>query len=207
MRGALLCVLLSACATREAGIEVEVSLAVGAVPTTGPRLDLARLSLTSARGVPCTEVMAALSPLSTAWAHGAHTLETSPLLADVAVDVDLLTPATTPLATLRPPPGLWCALELGFARSTTDTAWGGTTLLVDAADASASTRYLSTSERHLQLLFMPLTLSEAQRHHHLTVGLDPAALSTLQPSTNDARRELLDTLLASLSLSAVETLK
>jgi hypothetical protein len=199
--------LLSSCATREAGIEVEVSLTVASMTNAAPRLDVGRLSITSVRGVPCSEVMASLSPLSTAWAHGAHAHEPSPLRADLAVDLDLLTAGTTPLVTLRPPPGLWCAVELGFGPSRSDAAWSGTTLLVDATHAGSTRRYLSTSGRTLQLVMLPLALSDTARHHHLTVGLDPAVLSTLQPSTNDARRELLDTLLASLSLSTVETLK
>jgi hypothetical protein len=207
VRAALLLLLLSACAQREAGIEVEVSLTVAAPVKAGPRLDLGRLSITSVRGVPCSEVMASLSPISTAWAHSAHTVEPSPLRADVAVDVDLLTPGTTRLATLRPPPGLWCALELSVGPSGSDAAWGGTTLLVDATEAGASRRYLSVSSRTPRLVLLPLSLSGTARLHHLTIGLDPVALSTLHPATDDARPGLLDTLLSSVSLSTVETLE
>ncbi len=200
--------VFASCATRDPGIEVEVSLTVGPMPNGGPRLDVGRLSITSVRGVPCDELMASLNPISSAWAHGAHTPEAaSPLRADVAVDVDLLTPGPTPLATLRPPPGLWCGLELRFSPSTSDARWGGATLLVDANEGSASRRYLSTSQRAPQLRFLPLTLSDTTRHHHLTVGLDPTILSTLQPATSDTRLELLDTLSSSITMSAVETLK
>ena len=208
MRAALLLVLLSACAQRDAGIEIEVSLTVAPIPNGGPRLEVGRLSITSVRGVPCEELMASLNPISSAWAHGAHTSEVaSPLRVDLAVDVDLLTPASTPLATLRPPPGLWCGLELRVSPSTSDARWGGATFLVDASDGSMSRRYVSTSQRTPQLRFLPLTLSDTARHHHLTIGLDPTVLSTLQPATTDARLELLDTLLSSASMSTVETLK
>ncbi len=208
MRHTLLLLVFASCAQREAGIEVEVSLTVATMPTGGPRLDVGRLSITSVRGVPCDELMGSLNPISSAWAHGAHTSEpASPLRADLAVDVDLLTPAITPLATLRPPPGLWCGLELRVSPSTSDARWGGATLLVDASDGSTSRRYVSTSQRIAQLRFLPLRLSDTARHHHLTIGLDPTVLSTLQPATNDARLELLDTLLSSASLSTVETLK
>lgn len=200
--------LFASCATRDSGIEVEVSLTVATMPNAGPRLDVGRLSITSVRGVPCDELMASLSPISSAWAHGAHTSEVaSPLRADLAVDVDLLTAGTTPLATLRPPPGLWCGLELRFSPSASDARWGGATFLVDASDGAASRRYLSTSQRNPQLRFLPLALSATARHHLLTVGLDPTVLSTLQPATTDARLELLDTLLSSASLSTVERLK
>ncbi len=207
MRPALLAVLLCACATREAGLEVEVAVTVAPFPVSATRLEVGRLSVTSVRGVPCTDVMASLSPLSTAWAHGAHPVDASPLRAETAVDLDLLTPGTTLLATVRPPPGLWCAVELGLGVSASDATWGGTSLLIIAHDATTTRRYLSTSARAERLVMVPLVLSETSRHHRLIAGLDPAALSSLQPSTNDARRELLDTLLASLTLHAVETLK
>ncbi|MDP3233250.1 MAG: hypothetical protein Q8S33_31010 [Myxococcales bacterium] len=208
MRHTLLLLVFASCAQREAGIEVEVSLTVATMPTGGPRLDVGRLSITSVRGVPCDELMASLNPISSAWAHGAHTSEAaSPLRADLAVDVDLLTPGVTPLATLRPPPGLWCALELRFSPSSSDAMWGGATFLVDASDGAANRRYLSTSQRVPQLRFLPLTLSDTARHHHLTIGLDPTVLSTLRPATSDTRLELLDTLSSSVTLSTVETLK
>lgn len=208
MRLALLLLVFASCAQRDAGIEVEVSLTVAPMPNGGPRLDVGRLSLTSVRGVPCGELMASLNPISSAWAHGAHTSEApSPLRADLAVDVDLLTAGTTPLATLRPPPGLWCGLELRVSPSTSDARWGGATVLVDASDGSTSRRYVSTSRRTPQLRVLPLTLSDTARHHHLTIGLDPTVLSTLRPATTDARLELLDALLSSASMSTVEPLK
>jgi hypothetical protein len=205
MKALVLVLLTSACAVREAGIEVDVSLTVEPLPNAGPRLEGGLLSITGVRGVLCTEMMAALSPVSTAWAHGAHAHddEASPLQADVRVDLDLLVAGTTPLATLRPPPGTWCALELQLSPS----ASTGATLVVVAGEANSTRRYLTRSERNIQLVVMPVMLSGTARSQHLTISLDPIALSTLQPASPDARLELLDTLVASLSMSSMKAPK
>lgn len=191
-------VLLSACATREAGLEVVVRAEV-VKASSNP----ARLTLTSVRGVSCFEFLAQrLSPISTAWAHGAHTnVEASPLHADVDVSFDLTQPSQPNVATLHPPPGTWCALEVTFGPSPSSEPWGGTTLLVDVAGR----RYLSTGTRSVQLPFMARTLSASSRRLDLLMTIDATALTTLDPAAPDARRELLDTLLASLSVSTSES--
>jgi hypothetical protein len=197
--------LLPGCASREAGLEVVVHAEVTR-SVTMPQLDVARLTLTSARAVPCLEVMAQhLSPISSAWAHGAGGDPTaSPLRAVFDVAVDLATPGRTTLATLRPPPGTWCGLEVTFGPSGSEASWGGTTLLVEATKAGVGRRYVANAVRTLQLPLLARTLSASSRHHELVVQLDPAPLSSLEPAASDARRELLDSLVASVSLSTLE---
>lgn len=197
MRAAAIGLLvLSGCASREAGIEVVVQAVVANV-STAP----ARLTVTSVRGVSCFEFMAQRwSPLSTAWAHGAHpSVETSPLRADVNLSFDLSQATQPTVATLRPPPGTWCALEVSFGPSTAQEPWGGTTLFVELAGR----RYLSTSARTLQLPFLGRTLTTSSPLT-LTVNLDAAPIASIDPAAPDARRELLDTILASVSVSTSE---
>lgn len=198
MRAALVSLaVLSACASREGGIEVVVQASVANL-SNAP----ARLTVTSVRGVSCFEFMAQrLSPLSTAWAHGTHTnAEASPLRADVDLSFDL-TQATQPtVATLRPPPGTWCALEVTFGPSASEEPWGGTTLLVEVSGR----RYLSTSARTVQLPFLARSLSGTTPRLDLLLTIDAAPLASLDPAAPDARRELLDTLLASVSVSTSE---
>lgn len=193
--------LLAGCASREAGIEVQVDVTVGAL--SAAHVSLARLSLTGVRGVPCSELMATRwSPVSAAWAHGGHSTTASPLAASFSVPLDLTTPGATALATLRPPPGLWCALELTAAPSDSGEAWGGTTLLIDAQQHGVARRYLATSTRARQLAFVPHDLSFSRRRHHARLQLDASpVLSSLEPAAPDARRDLLDSLLASMSVS------
>ncbi|MER2560529.1 MAG: hypothetical protein ABTQ32_07425 [Myxococcaceae bacterium] len=196
MRPALLTVLLAGCATRETGIEVAVEASVVNV-TSGT----ARLTVTRLRGVPCLEVMARhLSPISTAWAHGSHAETTSPLRADVDLSLDLSATTSTPVATLRPPPGTWCALEVTFSASTSEDVWGGTTLFVE----TRGRRYLSNATRTMQLASPPHTLSAAQPRLDLRLAIDAAPLASIDPAAPDARLELLDTLMSSLSVSLSE---
>lgn len=185
------------CARIDPGLEVEVTLEVQ------PRasVDVARLSVTSVRLVPCDEVLAALAPVASAWAHGAAPLPDSPLRAAVAVDLDLLTPGVVPLATLRPAPVVVCGVELGVSPSAASATWGGTTLLVDVTREGATRRFVSTSGRTTRVTSLPLTLGEQRRTARLPLTLDTTALATLDPAASDARRALLDEVLASLTLA------
>ena len=196
--------LTTACAERHPGIEVNVWVEVSAQPAGAARveLDVARLHVTSVRGVPCGEALAralnALQPVSQAWAHGGAAGGGSPLRADVTVPVDLSRSGRQGLATLRPPPGLWCGLELGVGPDA-ETA---TSLLVDARRAGAARRYLSASTRLVRVDAVPFSL-EAAAPHDLTLQLDAGPpLASLEPAVTDARRDLLGTLLASLRWNA-----
>lgn len=200
MRTALLVVtLLSGCASREEGIEVEVSLRFTVPP--GP-VQRGRLSLSRARLVPCTEVLAAWSPVSSAWAHGEHvSSKSSPFEAALAVDADVLSPTPVLLATFTPPPTLVCGVELDVAPSATEAAWKGTSLWLEATANGATRSYFSMSGKRHQARMMPFELTSTQRRRALTIHLDGAAFTTLQPAMNDARRELLDSLLASMTIT------
>lgn len=198
MRAALLgCALLTGCAAREAGIEVVVQASV-----VNASSNVARLNITRVRGVPCLEFMARhLSPVSTAWAHGAHSnVEGSPLSADVDVSLELAQTTPAPIATLRPPPGTWCALEVTFGPSASKDTWGGTTLLIEAQGR----RYVSNGSRTIQLPFLARSLSAAQSRLDLRLAVDAAPLASIDPAAPDARLELLDTLMTSLSVSLSE---
>lgn len=197
MRAALIVALLTGCASREAGIEVVVQASVVNVAS-----NAARLNVTRVRGVSCFELMARhLSPVSTAWAHGAHSnVEASPLRADVDVSVQLSQTTPSPIATLRPPPGTWCAVEVTFSPSASKEVWGGTTLLIEAHGR----RYLSNGTRTIQLPFMARSLSATQPRLTLELAIDAAPLASIDPTAPDARLELLDTLMTSLSVSLLE---
>lgn len=201
----LLLLTSAACASREAGIEVQVDVAVA--PLDAPQVTLARLNLTGVRGVPCSELMATrLSPISIALAHGGASTTTSPLAATFSVPLDLTTPGTTPLATLRPPPGVWCALELALAPSDGAEAWGGTTLLVDAEQGGVARRYVAAGARSHQLTFLPTALSASRRQHLVRLQLAPSqTFASLEPAAPDARRGLLDDVLASFTLALEST--
>lgn len=197
MRAALIVALLSGCASREAGIEVVVQASV--VNATS---NAARLNVTRVRGVSCFEFMARnLSPVSTAWAHGSHAeAGGSPLRADVDFSLDLSHATPSSITTLRPPPGTWCALEVTFSRSASKETWGGTTLFIEAQ----TRRYVSNSARTIQLPFLGHTLSAAQPRLDLRLAIDAAPLASIDPAAPDARLELLDTLMSSLSVSLSE---
>jgi hypothetical protein len=198
IRGAALVVAaaLWGCAERHPGIEVALFVEVSAQPTGAARVELegAVLHVSWVRGVPCGETVArAWSPVSTAWAHGGHA-DTDPLRVEVDRPVDLTSPAPQALAVLRPAPGVWCAVELEFGPAD-DTA---TSLLVDARRSGSSRRYLSAGTRRVRLARLPLVLdAEGRRDLHLLLDAGPT-LASLDPATTDARRELLDTLLASM---------
>lgn len=190
----------SACASREEGIEVTVSLQMTSPPSL---VRSARLSVTHLRLVPCTEVLAAFSPLSTAWAHGSHaSAPASPLEVSLAADVDLLATEPVQLAAFAPPPGELCGVELEVAPSSTDAPWKGTTLSVDAVKGASARQYFSLSSRRTLVRALPLGLGASSRHHALRLVLDGAVFSTLEPAVNDARRELLDSSLASMTLAS-----
>jgi hypothetical protein len=188
--------VLCGCADRQPGIEVALLVEVSAQPAGSARveLDVASMQVTWVRGVPCGEMLAhALRPVATAWAHGGHA-ETDPLRVTVDRSVNLATFSSQPLTVLRPPPGLWCAVEFEVGPAA-DT---GTSLLVDARRGTQTRRYLSAGTRRLRLERPPLVLdTEGRRDLHLLVDAGPA-LASLDPATTDARRELLDTLLASM---------
>ncbi|MDX2015663.1 MAG: hypothetical protein SFW67_36050 [Myxococcaceae bacterium] len=163
---------------------------------------MAQLHIATVRGVPCGEALAraldTLQPVSRAWAHGADPTGASPLSAEVSVSVDLRQPGPQPLVTLRPPPGTWCGLELEVEPD--DGTF--TSLLVDARRDGAARRYLSTSTRRVRLDRLPLPLDQPGTHD-ITLFLDAGpTLASLEPSVNDARRDLLDTLLASMHWNA-----
>lgn len=193
----LFMLVLSACAERSPGIEVAVSMVVSPSASTNDlAFDLARLHVSSVRGVPCEERLArAFTVISTAQAHGGHAEpEATPLRTAVGRDLDLTVREPQTLGVIRPPPGVWCALEVEVGPSP-ETA---TSLLVDARSPAASRRYLSASTRRLQQTMAPLLLEVAGRRS-LVLLLDAGpTLASLDPAANDARRDLLDTLLASL---------
>lgn len=197
MRAAFIAAVLCSCASREAGVEVKVEASV-----VNPTSNDARLNVTRIRGVPCLEVLARhLTPVSTAWAHGSHAeADVSPLRADVDVSLELSTSTPTELATLRPPPATWCALEVTFSASTSREVWGGTTLLIEARGR----RYVSTASRTVKLPFMARSLSAAKPRLTLSLLIDAAPLASIDPAAPDARPDLLDTLMTSLSLSLSE---
>lgn len=195
----VLVTLLTSCAERHPGIEVRVALQPTAQPDAAARvhLDVAKLHLTSVRGVPCGEALAraldALHPVSTAHAHGAQG-GAGALKARVDVSLDLALPDPQPIATIRPAPGAWCGLEVEVGP---DEATA-TSLLIDARRGDAARRYLSASTRRVRLERLQRSFDEP-RPYELVLSLDAGpVLASLDPAANDARRELLDTLLASI---------
>lgn len=160
---------------------------------------MAKLHVTSVRGIPCGETMArafrAAQPIATAHAHGGDGApDEDPWASRVDVSVDLTQPTAQALATLRPPPGPWCGLELEVGPDETTA----TSLLIDARRGEASRRYLSASTRRVRVERLLLTIDRPVAHE-LPLLLDAGpVLASLEPAVNDARRDLLDTLLASI---------
>jgi hypothetical protein len=112
----------------------------------------------------------------------------------VDVSLDLTQPTAQRLTTIRPPPGRWCGLELEVGP---DEATA-TSLLVDARRGEATRRYLSASSRRVRVERLMLALGEPGAHD-VTLFLDAGpVLASLEPAVNDARRDLLDSLLASI---------
>jgi hypothetical protein len=192
---------VAGCAERHPGIEVRVSLEPSAQPDDVGRVELAmaKLHLTSVRGLPCGETMArafrAAQPIATAHAHGGDGAPgDDPLASRIDVSVDLTQPTAQALATFRPPPGRWCGLELEVSP---DEATA-TSLLVEARRGEATRRYLSASSRRVRVERLLLPLDQPLAHElHLLLDAGPV-LASLEPAVNDARRDLLDTLLASI---------
>lgn len=196
----LMLVLLAGCGSREAGIGVTVTLsAARPLPS---QVTLARVSLTQLRLVPCGEVMAALSPVSVAWAHEGSS--PTPLLSTTAVDVDLRSTGTA-LATFAPPPELLCGVEVSLGPLPGPERWSDATYFIDVTTAAATRSYFSRSARSRRLLFAPTELSATKRRHALAIEFDPTLLSSLDPLVNDAHHELLEALMASLSASMFQS--
>lgn len=188
MSRVLLAVLFCACGRIDAGVEVQVFAQVKSKVAT---LETARLNVSSARLVPCSDVMAAFAPISTAWAHGAEphgepTFEAT---------LDLLSTDRVLITTLKPQPERFCALDVGVSAASSD----GLTLLVQAN----ARRYVASSSRVTRLLLSPFTLDSTRRSKNVLVELDSAPLASLDPASNDARTRLLDELLSAASLTDI----
>jgi hypothetical protein len=160
--------LVAGCGVREPGLGVTVRAVVS--PLGGPALGLATLGLEQLELAPCPVARPwwhALSPLSTAWAHGAHDPGSNPRLATAPVLVDLKSAAPQVLGELAPPPGAVCGLTLTFAPSTAEASSQGTTLLLEGPGF----RQLSTRRQVVSRTFDARALDEAHRTLELEVRL------------------------------------
>lgn len=137
------CSLLSiACASEQAGIEVEFSLVSKPIqPTTSADgravvIEHGSLALASVELVPCEA--AATGPRSNGELGLLH-VEGSPTLLGTSAILALDANATTALGTLAPPPGRYCAVRQHFAAADTDAAG-----LSDQSDVGQTLRLLGT---------------------------------------------------------------
>ena len=131
MRRACLALLLAGCGVREPGIEVGLALDVLTPQVTSLQAATVAIERVELRTCPQARWWQALSPLSTAWAHGTEPVS-SPRALVTPVLLDLRTAGPVAIGTVRPPPGTYCSLEVTFAPSTADVREQGTTLYLDA---------------------------------------------------------------------------
>lgn len=173
--GVVLMTLAAGCAARDGGIEVEVQARVE--HPVGADLVVAAVALEQVALVPCVEASRWrwLSPISTAWAHGGHgESPTGPLVVAAPMLVDLRTAEPQALAVLRPPPGRYCGLRLGFAPSSTDGAVAGSSLLM--AGGGQPLRSARTASRVLS--FEPRVFDAEHLDGRLVVRLTPTLAAT-----------------------------
>ncbi len=179
-----------ACGSREAGIEVFVEAQV--TSNGDSRFTTATLAIEQVELIPCATARwwHALSPISTAWAHGdPSSAPTNPLVVRAPVLLDLQRAEVQALATVRPPPSSVCGLALSVAPSTADAPSQGTTLFLE----SPTFRQLSTRQLVVTHTLEPVLLDEAHRTAHFTLHL-----TTPNPApTGD---QSLTALLATLTL-------
>ncbi len=156
---------LTACGEREPGLSVSVTAEV-ASPLS---FDTATLSIERVELVRCETARPwwrALSPISTAWAHGGADVEaTDPRVVVAPVLVALTSAESQPIATFAPPPGAVCGVSLTFAPSTAEARAQGTTLFLEGAGV----RQLSTRRYVVTKSFDARALDEA--HPALTLRL------------------------------------
>lgn len=150
MRRLALLLLLSSCAERIEGLQVQLH----ARATQPVALDTATLAIEELELFACVQ-QAWWSPISTAYAHGAEVHE-SPRLAHDAMLFDLTRADAQPLARWAPPPGQVCGVRLGFRPSTGETKSSGTTLFLEGTLDGAAFRQLSTARRDVTLRFEPV---------------------------------------------------
>jgi hypothetical protein len=178
-------VMLSACAGREEGLVVPVTVVVDGVSEDWARatLSVEVLSLT-----PCVTWWQRLSPVSTAWAHDTSDTPLDPRTLAVPMVVDLLAREPQELGVLHPPPGEVCGVTLTLAPSTGTTRSQGTTLLLERPGALQ----LSTAHRAVTLSGPARSLNEMMRAQPLVLHVAFPGRQTTGDATIDALGWSLD---------------
>lgn len=198
---AFLALGVSACGVREEGLTIDVVASVAPLSSTLALADggsasvaEASLRLSSLELTPCpstaSKVWRWLSPIGTVWAHG-DAPEDGPLVLRIDTPVDLATPGTQALGTLRPPPGRYCRLVARLGASGAD---GGalTTLHLAGLDGSTAMALDTSEERPLTLDYDALAVDEDAPAATLTLALDLGrALADVDPSSPGAAGETL----------------
>lgn len=145
MKKLALLLLLTSCAERLPGLEVQTSIRT----TQTVALDVATIAIEEVQLNPCVQ-QAWWSPISTAYAHGVE-VHDDPRLVHAPLTVDLTNADSQLLAKFAPPPGEICSVRIGFRPSTADTKWFGTTVFLEGAGF----RQLDTETRDVTLEIEP----------------------------------------------------
>lgn len=162
-------VLLAGCGVSEPGLSVHVTVQVGA-PLSA---QAASLAIEEVELVPCAVARPwwqALSPVSTAYAHGVEAANATPRRLVSPVLLDLTRAEAQDVAHFAPPPGALCAVKLTFAPSTADARAQGTTLFLEQPPV----RQVSTKRYVVTKAFEARALDEASRELELSLRLEAA---------------------------------
>lgn len=197
----VLVLVLEACGVREEGLTIEVRASIAPLPS---RVELAdggstsvteaTLRLSSVELTACPSLAATawrwLSPIGTGWAHGVRPGE-GPLVLAIGAPIELTTPGTQALGTLRPPPGRYCRLVARLGATDPD---GGALPTLRLSGTGALT--LATDEaRPLTLDFDALLVDQTASSASLLLELDLGrALAGVDPSSARAAGQCLSQL-------------